>query len=380
MRATWTVFKKEVFEIARDRRTLMAIMLGVLLTPLTFVAISQIAEHNASAPAKIGYAGTLPDGLESYLAGLNTNLTPTDDPEKAVRSGIIDVGITFGAAGAATLVYDPNRQGSSLAYANLANDIDGFNRSVELQRLKAQGIDPNSLVAVHLATVPLGSRTQAASNGLLSFLIPFLLINACLAGGLSAALDGSAGERERHTLESLLLTPARRSRILLGKIAAVSAVSLFSAAVSIGSMLLVLALVDFPGPNNTKIHVTLGLRPAMLMLWLAILLAGALSALMLTLGVLAKSYRQGSSYVTPLYVAAIIPPTILIAVPDWEPGIGYFLIPVFNAAVLLRDAILHAQVDWAHLAVTTVSLASTAGLAWVAARYLFTRESLLTKS
>jgi sodium transport system permease protein len=228
--------------------------------------------------------------------------------------------------------------------------------------------------------VPIGSRTQAASNGLLSFLIPFLLINACLAGGLSAALDGSAGERERHTLESLLLTPARRSRILLGKIAAVSAVSLFSAAVSIGSMLLVLAFVSFPGPNNARIHVTLGLTPAMLMLWLAVLLAAALSALMLTLGVLAKSYRQGSSYVTPLYVAAIIPPTILIAVPDWEPGIGYFVIPVFNAAVVLRDAILRSQVDWTHLAVTTVSLASTAGLAWVAARYLFTRESLLTRS
>jgi sodium transport system permease protein len=380
MRATWTVFRKEAFEIARDRRTLMAIMLGVLLTPLTFVAISQIAERNASAPAKIGYKGTLPDGFETYLAGQNTLLAPTDDPEKAVRSGSIDVGITFGSAGAATLVYDANRQGSSLAYANLANDIDGFNRSVELERLQAQGIDPNSLIAIHLTTVPIGSRTQAASNGLLSFLIPFLLINACLAGGLSAALDGSAGERERHTLESLLLTPARRSRILLGKIAAVSAVSLFSAAVSIGSMLLVLAFVNFPGPNSTKIHITLGLTPAMLMLWLAVLLAAALSALMLTLGVLAKSYRQGSSYVTPLYVAAIIPPTILIAVPDWEPGIGYFLIPVFNAAVVLRDAILHAQVDWQHLAVTTASLAVTAGLAWVAARYLFTRESLLTRS
>jgi sodium transport system permease protein len=380
MRATWTVYRKELYEIVRDRRTLMAVLLGVLITPLIFVAISQIVEHNAAQAVKVGYAGTLPDGLQSDLVSQNMKLTTLDDPAAGVKTGVVDVAITFGAGGAATLAYDPNRQASSLGYAVLANAIDLFNGKIQVQRLKQQGIDPNSLSAVHLTVVSLGSRAQAASNGLLSFLIPFLLINACLAGGLSAALDGSAGERERHTLESLLLTPARRSRILLGKIAAVASVSVFSAAVSIGTMLSVLAIVDFPGPGGSKSHVTLGLVPAVLMLWLAVLLAGTLSSLMLALGVLAKNYRQGSSYVTPLYVAAILPPTILIAVPDWQPGLGYFLIPVFNAVLVLRDAILHAQVDWPHLAITTFSLTATTGLAWAAAHRLFSRESLLTKS
>ena len=380
MRATWTVFRKEMFEIARDRRTIAAIMLGVLLTPLTFVAISQIAQSNASKPTSVGYVGTLPDGLETYLTGQNMTLKIVEDPEAAVRSSSIDVGITFGAGGSAKLVYDPNRQASSLGYANLSNAVDSFNRRVEVQRLKDQGIDPASLRPVHLTITALSSRQQAESNGLLSFLIPFLLINACLAGGLSAALDGSAGERERHTLESLLLTPASRSRILLGKIFAVSTVSLFSATVSIGSMLLVLSQVNFGGRGSAPAHVSLGLTPTVLMLWLAVLLAPTLSSLMLALGVLAKSYRQGSSYVTPLYVAAIIPPTILIAAPDWTPGVPYFLIPVFNAALMLRNAILHGTVDWPQLALTTVSLVMTTGLAWVGARYLFTRESLLTKS
>ena len=381
MRATWTVFKKELFEIARDRRTIVAIMLGVLLTPLTFVAISQIAQSNASKPTNVGYSGSLPDGLETSLTGRNMTLKAVGDPQAEVRSSSVDVGITFGAGGAAALVYDPNRQASSLGYANLSNAIDTFNRQVELQRLKDQGIDPASLTPVHLTVTALSSRQQAESNGLLSFLIPFLLINACLAGGLSAALDGSAGERERHTLESLLLTPARRSRILLGKIFAVSTVSLFSAAVSIGSMLLVLSQVNFgPRGGGGATHVSLGLAPTLLLLWLALLLAPTLSSLMLALGVLAKSYRQGSSYVTPLYVAAIIPPTILIAAPDWTPGVPYFLIPVFNSALMLRNAILHGNVDWSQLALTTMSLVVTTGLAWIAARYLFTRESLLTKS
>ena len=380
MHATFTVFKKELFEIARDRRTIAAVMIGVLLTPLTFVAISQIAQHNASQPTNVGYQGALPDGLEAYMTSEDINLTRVSDPQASVQSSSIDVGMTFNADGSATLVYDPNRQGSSLGYGNVANAVDLFNRKIANQRLREQGIDPNSLEPVHLTINALTSRQQAESNGLLSFLIPFLLINSCLAGGLSAALDGSAGERERHTLESLLLTPARRSRILLGKILAVSTVSLFSAGVSIGSMLLVLSQISFKTSGGGATHVSLGLTPTLLMILLAALLAPTLSSLMLTLGVLAKSYRQGSSYMTPLYVAAILPPTILVAAPDWTPGIPYFLIPVFNAALMLRDAILHQEVNPTRLAITVASLVVTSGLAWIASRYLFTRESLLTKA
>src|SRR5439155_321983 len=73
---------------------------------------------------------------------------------------------------------------------------------------------------------PLSSPTQAAGNSFLSFFLPYILITMSLTGGLSAALDSSAGERERKTLESLLLTPAPRGQILIGKILAVSLISL----------------------------------------------------------------------------------------------------------------------------------------------------------
>jgi len=104
------------------------------------------------------------------------------------------------------------------------------------------------------------------------------------------------------------------------------------------------------------------------------------SALTLALGTLAKSFRQGQAYVTPLYFITIFPAAITLFIPDFNPNLAYYLIPILNAVLVLRDAILHTQVDWAHLLVTTMSLAATAVISWIAARYLFTRESLLTKS
>src|SRR4029077_14547972 len=103
---------------------------------------------------------------------------------------------------------------------------------------------------------PLSSPVQAASNAFLSFFLPYILITMSLTGGFSAALDSSAGERERKTLESLLLTPAPRSRVLLGKIAAITTMSLAAAVAAIVSMFLALTQISLPGPSGNT-HITL---------------------------------------------------------------------------------------------------------------------------
>ena len=230
-------------------------------------------------------------------------------------------------------------------------------------------------VTVH----PLSSPVKAAGNAFLSFFLPYILITMILTGGFSAALDSSAGERERRTLEGLLLTPAPRSQLLLGKIAAITIVSLAAAVVAIGSMFVALTQISLPGSGAASNHITLSPTAVPVMVGLALLVAFSFSSVTLALGTLAKSFRQGQAYVTPLYFVTILPASIILFIPDFNPSLAYYLIPILNAVLVLRDAIVHDSVSWPALTVTTISLVATGALSWVAALRLFTREALLTK-
>ena len=375
MGSAWVVYKKEIREILRDRRTLIAIALATLVAPLSLGIISQVSLQTATQTYTIGYSGDIPTGLDVLLRSTGLKLQPVADPRAAAQKQV-DLGLAF-LPGEVDEYYDPNRQSAVLVDIRLQSALAQYNAAKAAAALQQRGVDPGILTPIRLVARPLSSPAQAASNGFLSFFLPYILITMILTGGFSAALDSSAGERERKTLESLLLTPAPRSRVLLGKIGAVTTVSLAAAIAAIGSMLFALSRISLAG---SSFHVNLGLTATAVMIWLALLLAVSFSSLTLALGTLAKSFRQGQAYVTPLYFITIFPAAITLFIPDFNPNLAYYLIPILNAVLVLRDAILHTQVDWAHLTVTTISLGATAVIAWIAARYLFTRESLLTKS
>jgi len=375
MGPAWVVYKKEIREILRDRRTLMAIALATLVAPLSLGIISQVSLQTATQTYTIGFSGEIPTGLDILLRTAGLKLDAVADPREAAKRKV-DLGVAF-LPGEVDEFYDPSRQSAVLVDIRLQSALSEYNAAKAAAALQQRGIDPGILTPIHLVPRPLSSPVQAASNGFLSFFLPYILITMILTGGFSAALDSSAGERERKTLESLLLTPAPRSRVLLGKIGAVTTVSLAAAIAAIGSMLFALSRISLAG---SSFHVNLGLTATAVMIWLAVLLAVSFSSLTLALGTLAKSFRQGQAYVTPLYFITIFPAAITLFIPDFNPNLAYYLIPILNAVLVLRDAILHTQVDLAHLAVTTISLGATAVIAWIAARYLFTRESLLTKS
>jgi sodium transport system permease protein len=177
----------------------------------------------------------------------------------------------------------------------------------------------------------------------------------------------------------LLLTPAPRSQLLLGKIVAITVVSLAAAVVAIGSMFVALSQISLPGSGSTSTHITLSPAAVPVMVGLALLIAFSFSSVTLALGTLAKSFRQGQAYVTPLYFITILPASIILFIPDFNPNLAYYLIPILNAVLVLRDAIVHNSVSWPALVVTAISLLATGAVSWFAALRLFTREALLTK-
>jgi sodium transport system permease protein len=144
-------------------------------------------------------------------------------------------------------------------------------------------------------------------------------------------------------------------------------------------MFVALSQISLPGPSDSN-HISLNPVAVPVMVWVALLIATSFSSVTLALGTLAKSFRQGQAYVTPLYFVTIFPASIILFIPDFNPGLAYYLIPILNAVLVLRDAIVHNAVAWANLAVTTISLLGTGALSWYAALRLFTREGLLTRS
>jgi sodium transport system permease protein len=378
MRAVWIVYRKELIEILRDRRTLMAIGIAALATPLVLSVISQVASRTATQTYTIGYTGDIPVGLDVLFQATSLKLEPVADPAAAAKQQV-DIGVAFQPGGDIDEYYDPSRQSAQIASTRLETILGQYDAAQAAVALKTRGIDPGILTPLHLVAHPLSSPVQAASNAFLSFFLPYILITMIITGGFSAALDSTAGERERKTLESLLLTPAPRSRLLLGKIAAVTSISLVAAVAAIVSMFVALSQVALPGSTGSN-HISLNPVAIPVMIWVALLIAISFSSVTLALGTLAKSFRQGQAYVTPLYFITIFPASIILFIPDFNPSLSYYLIPILNAVLVLRDAIVHNAVEWANLAVTTVSLVATGALSWYAALRLFTREALLTRS
>jgi sodium transport system permease protein len=376
VKALSTVFKKELLEIVRDRRTLMAIALAALATPIVLGVISQVATKTATQTYTVGYSGEIPAGLDVLIQATGLKLERVADPAAAAKQQV-DLGVVFQAA-QIDEYYDPTRQSAQIADTRLQTVLGRYEAAKAATALLERGVDPGVLHPLPVKVHPLSSPAKAAGNAFLSFFLPYILITMVLTGGLSAALDSSAGERERKTLESLLLTPAPRSRILLGKILAITVISLVAAVAAIGSMLLALTRITLPGGDAS----TIGLTPTatIVMVWLAILLAGSFSSLTLALGTLAKNFRQGQAYATPLYFITIFPASIILFIPDFNPSLAYYLIPILNAVLVLRDAIVHNSVAWPALGITTASLVATGMVCWFAALRLFTREALLVRS
>jgi sodium transport system permease protein len=373
MKALGIVFRKELLEILRDRRTLIAIGMAALATPAVLIVISQVSAKTATQTYTVGYSGDIPTGLDILLNATALELERVADPAAAARKQV-DLGVAFQPS-QIDEYYDPTRQSAQIADTRLQTVLGQYEAAKAAAALREKGIDPAVLNPLPVKVHPLSSVVKAAGNAFLSFFLPYILITMVFTGGLSAALDASAGERERKTLEALLLTPAPRSRILAGKILAVTTISLVSAVAAISSMLIALSQIPLVGAR-----VTLSPVAAAVMVWLAILLAGSFSSLTLALGTLAKNFRQGQAFSTPLYFITIFPASIILFIPDFNPNLAYYLIPIFNAVLVLRDAIVQNSVAWPALGVTSASLIATGLICWYATLRLFTRETLLIRS
>ena len=318
MHAAWQVFIKEWRDALRDRRTLVMVLLSsVLMGPLLLVALSAlVADFEARAEARELWAVGLdqaPTLRNFILRQAWTVQAAPDDFEAGLRSrsfghAVLRVPAGFEAdlaAGAVPSVAVVSASGNNRAQGeagSLQRLLRAFSQEQAQLRLVMHGVAPGLLQVLEVDEQDLAdARVRAAQ---FTRMLPFFVLMAVLYGAMHAALDSTAGERERGSLEPLLMTPVPRAALVLGKWAAVAGVAMAVALLS--------CLGFLPGQWLLRSEALaamfqFGLREAALFLALLWPLAALLSALLMAVAIRCKSFKeaQASSAVVLMAVSLL---------------------------------------------------------------------------
>ena len=327
MSAFAAVYWKEVRENLRDRRTLInALITGPLLGPVMFIMLMNVMVNRELAksdrPIAVPVIGAeLAPNLMAALKSAGIDAAPAmRDPENAVREQRADIVLRIspeyarawsqGEAVQVELVYDSSRRDASTPVMRVRSVVESYGRREGAMRLIARGLSPTTAWPVQVA-----DRDQATSqsrSALMFSFLPYFFVLTVFLGGMYLAIDLTAGERERQSLEPLFVNPVARWKILAGKLAAICTFALVSLLLTVAAFA---TAPWFIPVGKLGIALDLGLRfgahVVLLMLPLILLLA----ALQSLVSAFAKSYREAQTYLSILMVIPVLPSVLLSVIP-----------------------------------------------------------------
>jgi sodium transport system permease protein len=400
------VAAREILSTLRDRRAIVSnLLIPLLLLPGIMLGLPLLLgglfQREAETVTALGAEGLerMPSELVALIEAQQATLEAVASAEEAVRDDEVPAAIVipegFGealAAGERVTVAVVRKTGnirSELNAGKLEAAVAAYRQGLVTARLTAAGLDPTLLEPVTTSRVDASTEAERAS-GQLAWLIPFFIAIWTLAGGQMAAIDATAGEKERGTLEVLLVAPVRRVEVLVGKFLATALFGLTAAFMAIvGFMVggLVMRGIFLPqlGPEAGEMVAMMGgvlaITPVTILLLLvsALLLAGVVAALLISVTLFARSFKEAQTYVAPLSFLLILPVIGLQFRDLIGTGDTMYWIPVLNAMVLMDDAVRGAATTGA-VAATWLSLLATIVLLLTFAYRSFGREDVLFRT
>jgi sodium transport system permease protein len=327
--AAWTVLRKELRDALRDRRTLLTIVLSsVAVGPLVLLLLSTLvagmeerAESREIVVAGIEHAPTLRNYLERQTYRISAAPAQYEQLLQSKRLGEpvlvipadFEADLARGEAPRVELMLSSANPRSQAGASRLARLLQGFAQEQAMLRLAWRGVSPASLQAIEVDERDLASPAARAAQW--ATLLPFFVLMAVLYGALHAALDTTAGERERGSLEPLLLNPVSPLALVLGKWAAVATVAMLIALLSCASFL--------PGQwllrSETLAAIfRFGLGEGAMFLALLLPLAGALSALLMAIAIRCRSVKEAQANATALVLVVSLLPLLTLVNQDGE--------------------------------------------------------------
>ncbi len=424
LRRVWIIYRKELLEALRDRRTLIAMVLvPLLLYPVLMVVVVQALQVERSRQERATYKIAVPDdALRRWFVAILAADAPTttaSQPEETaaatsprrrarvsgtqfeivVVEGALDESVRGGDVQLAVRIepppptdalggdvnrtvkiyYDPSEVRSEVAMRSMQLILDRQSARFVTERLKKSGLNNDLLTPLRIDEVSVASPARLG-GALLGQILPFLLVIMTVTGAIYPAIDLTAGERERGTLETLMVAPVPRTQIMAGKFLVVTTVAITSSALNLISMG---ATMRFTGiaeamsaalPNAGPVAIPLQVLPIVLaaMIPFAVLF----SAVMLATCSFARTFKEAQNYMTPVMIAALIPAMIMSYMPSVRLAGPITVIPVANVVVMLRELFV-GRFDVAAMAVTFGSTCFYAAAAVLVAAKLYGQEAVL---
>lgn len=383
------VFRKEVREIVRDKRvrnaaTVMPLFVVALMMSL-FSFIGSIANKDAKRKVHV-VAANSPLVAELRKAKNLEIVDVASEAEgvKLVQDGKARLLAVFAPRKAGvdhvTLRFDPKEDGAQIAKAAFVGAFAPQIAARVAMTLSTVGLKPSDLSPIAFDEKPVQVGEGDGASGLLVNLLPYLLVLFTFTGGVALAADLVAGEKERSTLETLLITPVGRTEIVLGKFLALSAVCV-AAAVS-GLLGFVLSAALKMKGSDILFKSGLGLTPvgAVEVFLILLPLAATFAGVLIAVSTYARNSREAQTYLGIMNLVVMIPAVFSQLIGLTEIGAALWLpfVPILGAAAGIRAILLGKATALTILGPVTVGVV-LAGLALFAAVRLFHRENVLLR-
>ena len=341
------VFRKELTETLRDRRTLLIMLVvPIFLYPLLLILVQQLAifgrRQLEEAPVTVvaqGAGGELLALLQSD-SSISVEFAAAGTIS-SVQQGEADLLLVVQqpsdehASGRAALYYDATRERSRIALETTTEHLEAWSDSLLMRRLAAASLPESFAEPLVLADSSVATAERMGGYALGRFL-PMLLILMTLLGAFYPAIDLSAGEKERGTLETLLTTPVPPREVVAGKFLTVALVGISAAVLNLFSMLLTFRYAAVQFAEAADMQVSLPWSTVLTVVLFLIPLAVFFSAVFLGMALRAQSFKEAQNTLTPVQLASILPMTLPM-VPGIPLTYPLALVPIGGVALLFRE-------------------------------------------
>jgi len=386
-----TIYKKEIHENLRDRRSLFnSVLLGPILFPILFIGLGYFTaskqQEKAEAVLEVPVVGAEhAPNLVDFLEQQGVVIQPApDDPESLVRSQQVPVIIRIpekfsgqwetGKPAVVEVIADPSRRESDIPMRRVKGLLRAYGAQIGQLRLQLRGVSPSIQTPIMVKDVDLS--TPQSRGMLIMMMLPYVLMITAFTGGMHLAIDSTAGEKERKSLEPLLINPVPRWQIMLGKMSATATFAFASLFLTLLSFRFAFPLLP-TGALGVDLNMSATAIGGILLAVAPVVVLAA--AMLTTLASLAKSLREAQSYMGLVFMIPMIP-SIIFMVNPVTPVTWMMSIPMFSQNLLIGEFVRGESVPMLWLA---MSMGSTLliGLAFAAiAATLFNRPRIVFSS
>lgn len=385
------VFQKEVMENVRDRRVLLtALLMGPLFGPILFAFVinMSVKQSMSDASQSVDVPVIGQEHAPNLVRFMNSkNLDVIEGPMnrevamQAVKDGVHDVVVVIppefgqqledGIPATVEIVSDQANTGGERESRRVVRALREYSSQIASLRLAARGISPGVMRPLNVDIVDVS--TPSGRSAMLLGMLSYFFIFALLTGGMNLAIDATAGERERGSLEPLLCLPVRRDQLIYGKVIATCLFMLISLSLSLAAFSIVLNFLPLKDLGMTPNFGPLQAVIAFVLLSPFALLGAALMTLVASF---TKSFKEAQSWVSVVLLAPTLP-ILIVSILMVRSSLELMFVPSLSQHLLLVSLIKNENLRWLDIGVSMSSTLLLGILLTMLCARLYRREGLL---